>query len=388
MRRVTTPLDALPLNLLRARTSSKWMRYPDEVLPLFVAETDFPLAEVIERALLDAVRRGDTGYAPPGDSRIPMAFAGFAARRFGWRVDPSRVRTTCDVMMGVAELLRAVTEPGDRVVITPPVYPPFFGVHEESRTVPETVPLIRSEEGWLLDLDGIERAFAAGARAILLCNPHNPTGTVHDAATLAELARIAQRHGAWVISDEIHSPLTLPGAAFTPFLAAAPEAAEVGFALTSASKAFNLAGLKCALIVTAADGPTRLVRRIPDEVEWRTSILGLIAGEAAMTAGDEWLDALLARLDANRTLLADLLAEHAPGARYLPPQAGFLAWVDLAADGWGDDPALRILKEARVALNPGPSFGEQGRGFARINIGTGPEILTEALRRIGGVRAS
>ncbi|WP_396652841.1 MalY/PatB family protein [Microbacterium sp. Marseille-Q6965] len=385
---MTTPLDALPLHVLRTRTSSKWMRYPDDVLPLFVAETDFALAEPVERVLLDAVRRGDTGYAPPGDSRIPMAFAGFAARRFGWQVDPARVRTTCDVMMGVAELLRAVTAPGDRVVITPPVYPPFFDVHDESRTVAESVPLLRSDEGWTLDLAGIDRAFAGGARAILLCNPHNPTGTVHDAGTLAELARIAQRHGAWVISDEIHAPLTLPGATFTPFLTAAPEAAEVGFALTSASKAFNLAGLKCAFIVTAADEPARIVRRIPDEVEWRTSILGLIAGEAALSLGDAWLDALLARLDTNRHLLSDLLAEHAPGALYRPPQAGFLAWVDFTALGWGEDPAALILKAARVALNPGPSFGEPGRGFARINIGTGPEILSEALRRIGALRAS
>lgn len=384
---MTTPLDALPLDRLRTRTSSKWTRYPSDVLPLFVAETDFALAEPIEDALLAAVRRGDTGYAPPRDPRVPEAFAGFAARRFGWQVDPARVRTTCDVMMGVAEVLRAVTEPGDRVIVTPPVYPPFFDVHAESGTIAERVPLLRDDAGWHLDLDGIERAFATGARAILLCNPHNPTGTVHDRDVLAELARIAQRHGGWVISDEIHFPLTLPGATFTPFLTAAPEAAEVGIALTSASKAFNLAGLKCALMVTAAEGPNKVVWGIPDEVEWRTSILGVIAGEAALAHGDAWLDALLARLDANRHLLTELLAEHAPGARYLPPEAGFLAWVDFAPLEWGVDPAARILKEARVALNPGPSFGEPGHGYARINIGTGPEILTEALERIGTLSA-
>lgn len=385
LERVTTPLDALPLDALRTRTSSKWTRYPDDVLPLFVAETDFPLAAPIEQALADAVRRGDTGYAPPEDPRIPDAFAGFARRRFGWHVDPDRVRTTCDVMMGVAELLRAVTSPGDRVVVTPPVYPPFFDVHAESGTIAEAVPLVRDGEAWRLDLEGIERAFAAGARAIVLCNPHNPTGTVHAAETLAELARIAHRHGAWVISDEIHAPLTLPGARFTPFLTSAPEAAEIGFALTSASKAFNLAGLKCAFIVTAADEPARIVRAIPDEVEWRTSILGVIAGQAAMTACDDWLDALLARLDANRSLLADLLREHVPGTRYAPPEAGFLAWVDFSALGWDDNPAQRILREARVALNPGPSFGEPGRGFARINFGTGPEILSDAVTRIGAL---
>lgn len=381
----TTPLEALPIEQLRRRGSTKWARYPEDVLPLFVAETDFPLAPAIATALTAAVERGDTGYTP-SRTRLPDAFAGFAERRFGWSPDPARVRTTCDVMMGVAELLRAVTEPGDRVVVTPPVYPPFFSVAaEEARTHVDRVPLIRGEDGWSLDLEAVEHAFAGGAKAMLLCNPHNPTGTVHPRETLAELARIAQRHGAWILSDEIHAPLTMPGATFTPFLAAAPEAAEVGFALTSASKAFNLAGLKCAVIITASDRASRVVTGLPAEVEWRTSLFGVFAGIAAFEEGDAWLDALLARLDLNRFLLRDLLAEHVPGARYLPGDAGYLGWVDLTALGWGDNPAQRILRGARVALHHGPLFGEEGRGHVRINYGTGPEILTEAVARIGGL---
>lgn len=381
-----TPLDALPLEQLRTRTSAKWALYPEDVLPLFVAEMDFPLAPAVTEALRAAVERGDTGYSAHGNG-IAEAFAGFASRRLGWTVDPARIRTTCDVMMGAAELLRAVAAPGDPVVVTPPVYPPFIAVHEESRTEVVRVPLRPTGEAWELDLEAIDAAFAAGAEAMLLCNPHNPTGTVHSRETLAELARIAERRGAWIISDEIHWPLTRPGVTFTPFLDAAPEAAEVGFALTSASKAFNLAGLKCAQIVTAAREPARIVRALPDEVEWRTSIFGAIAGRAAFESGDAWLDALLARLDLNRALLVELLAEHVPGARYAPGDAGFLAWVDFGALGWGDEPSARILKEARVALNPGRSFGDEGRGYARINFGTGPEILTEAVERIGGMIA-
>ncbi|WP_324011599.1 MULTISPECIES: MalY/PatB family protein [unclassified Microbacterium] len=384
---MTTPLDALPLETLRTRTSTKWATYPADVLPLFVAETDFPLAPAISQALSAAVERGDTGYVPPR-TRYPEAFAGFASRRYGWEVDPARVRTTCDVMMGVAEAIRAVAGPGEGVIVTPPVYPPFFAVHEESATEAIRVPLVRTDAGWQLDLDGIDAAFAAGAKAILLCNPHNPTGTVHAREALAELAEIAARHGAWVISDEIHAPLVLPGAEYTPFLAASETAAEVGIALTSASKAFNLAGLKCAHFVTASDAAHAVVSRIPMEVEWRTGLFGILAGIAAFEDGDGWLDALIARLDANRALLADLLAEHVPGARYLPGDAGFLAWVDLGALGWGDDPSRRILKDAKVALNPGPSFGAEGAGFARINYGTGPEILEAAIRRIGALIAS
>ncbi|WP_232527826.1 MalY/PatB family protein [Microbacterium suaedae] len=379
---MTTPLDALPLDTLRQRSSTKWATHPHDVLPLFVAETDFALAEPIERALAEALRIGDTGYVPP-KTRYPEAFAGFAARRWGWQVDPARVRTTCDVMMGVAELIRATAQPGEKVVITSPVYPPFFDVHDESRTQAVDVPLLRDDAGWSLDLDGIDRAFADGAVAILLCNPHNPTGTTHSRESLAELARIAERHGAVVISDEIHAPLAMPGATFTPFLTASPEAEQVGVSVQSASKAFNLAGLKCAHMVTASDRMTKIVQDIPMEVEWRTGLFGIKAGIAAFEEGDAWLEALVARLASNQTLLVDLLAEHVPGAVYQPGDAGFLAWVDLNPLGWGDAPAERILDEARVALVPGLAFGQAGVGFARINYGTGPEILTEAIERIG-----
>lgn len=382
---MTTPLDALDLTTLRRRTSTKWATYPADVLPLFVAETDFPLAEPITRVLTTAIEIGDTGYVPP-KTAYPEAFAGFASRRWGWNVDPARVRTTCDVMMGVAELLRAIAEPGEKIVITSPVYPPFFDVHDESKTEYVDVPLQRDGDEWTLDLDGIDRAFADGAVAIILCNPHNPTGTAHAPEALAELARIAERRGATVISDEIHAPMEIPGRrGFTPFLTVSEEAAEVGIAVQSASKTFNLAGLKCAHVISASDRMAGVVRRIPMEVEWRSGLFGIKAGIAAYNEGEPWLDALLARLASNQTLFVDLLAEHVPGAAYLPGDAGFLAWVDLTALGWGDDPAERILAEARVALNPGTAFGVPGAGHARVNFGTGPEILTQAVRRIGAL---
>lgn len=380
-----TPLDALPLHTLRRRSSTKWRTYPEDVLPLFVAETDFPLAEPIRAALAEAVEIGDTGYTPQ-DPGLRHAYVGFARRRFGWEVDPTRVGWTGDVMMGVVELLRATIAVGDRVVITPPVYPPFFFCIEEAGGVPEEVPLRDTDDGWLLDLAGIETALAGGARAVLLCNPHNPTGTAHARDSLAALAEIAARHGAVVISDEIHAPLTRPGGGFTPFLAASPIAAEIGYAVTSASKAFNLAGLKCALLLTAADATTAVVRSLPREVEWRTGLFGAIAAVAAFDeASDAWLDALLARLDANRILLAELVAEHLPLARFAVPDAGFLAWLDLSAYGWGDDPARKIVTEARVALHHGPEFGTGGAGHVRVNFGCAPEILRDAITRIGAL---
>lgn len=381
------PLEALPLHALRQRSSSKWRTYPDDVLPLFVAETDFALAPPIQRALADAVERGDTGYTPP-DPGLRRAYTAYAQRRFGWTVDPQRVRSTGDVMMGVVELLRATTSPGDGVVIAPPVYPPFWMCIDEAGAVAVEVPLVDTGDAWRLDLAGIDAALAAGARAVLLCNPHNPTGTAHSADDLAALADIARRHGAAVISDEIHAPLAHPGAEFTPFLAASTVAAEVGYAVVSASKAYNLAGLKCALMVTADDRTTEIVRGLSPEVEWRTGLFGAIAAIAAFDEqSDEWLDRLRLTLDGNRRLLADLLATHLPRARYRMPDAGYLAWVDLSDYEWGDDPAVHIRRGAKVALHHGPLFGAAGAGHVRVNFGCDPEVLTEAIARVGALVA-
>ncbi|MGH3689163.1 MAG: MalY/PatB family protein [Microbacterium sp.] len=375
-------VKALPLAQLRERSSEKWREYPADVLPLFVAETDFPLAPAISGALQRAVEIGDTGYVA---SRTPLAqsFAAFAARRYGWEPDPERMRSTADVSMGIVEILRRVTQPGERVVVTPPVYPPFFDLVAEAGAEVERVPLLDTGTGWQLDLDGIRAAFDDGATAILLCNPHNPTGTVHDRESLSALAELADEFGVAVVSDEIHAPLAQPGTGFTPFLAVSDAAQRVGYAIVSASKAFNLAGLKCALMVTADDETTAVLRGLPVEVEWRTGQFGLLAAVAAFSEeSDPWLDGLLRTLDENRVLLEDLLAARLPGARYRLPDAGYLAWIDLSALEWGENPARRILKDARVALHFGPAFGAEGAGHVRLNFGTSPEILTEAIERI------
>jgi cystathionine beta-lyase len=383
-----TPLPTVPIDQLRQRSSTKWRTYPDDVIPLFVAETDFVPPPTVSATLARAVELGDTGYTPP-DPGVARAYAGFAQRRFGWTVDPARIRTTCDVMMGVVEILRSVTSPGDRVIVTPPVYPPFFDCVPEAGAVVERVPLLDTGSAWELDLRGIEAAFRGGARAILLCNPHNPTGTPHTRQSLTELAELAARFDAVVVSDEIHAPLTYTRGAFTPFLDASPVAARVGYAVVSASKAFNLAGLKCALMVTADDETTAVVRGLPAEVEWRTGLFGALAAVAAFSPeSDPWLDGQLAALDANRRLLAELLAEHVPEARYRVPDAGFLAWVDLSELGWGDNPAVKVLREAKVALHLGPHFGVEGEGHVRINFGCSPDLLREAIARIGALARS
>ncbi|MCW4384663.1 aminotransferase class I/II-fold pyridoxal phosphate-dependent enzyme [Salinibacterium sp. SYSU T00001] len=372
---------AQTLDELRTRTSVKWRSYPADVLPLFVAEHDFPLAEPVADALHACIRRSDTGYSS-GGPELPEAFAGFALSRWGWQVDPAHVRSTADVSMGIVECLRGLIEPGDRVVITPPVYPPFFELVREAGGVVAEAPLLEDAEGWHLDLTAIEDAFAAGAKAMVLCNPHNPLGHPHDRSELEALAAIAERHGATVVSDEIHAPLTHRDARFVPFLTVSEAAREHGISITSASKAFNLAGLKCAVMVTASPRMRAIIEGMYQEVFWRTSHLGVHASIAAFQHGSEWLDGLLASLEENRALLSRLIHQKLPGVGFREPRASYLAWLDVRRLQLGDEPARHLLTRARVALGAGRDFGVQGTGFVRLNFGCSPEVLTDAVDRI------
>ena len=250
-------LPVAPLDVLRRRRSAKWQVFPDDVLPLPVAEHDFDLAPPVADALRAAVDRSDTGYAVAAPV-LGEALAGFAARRWSWEVDPAAVSPVADVGVGAVELLRVLTRPGDRVLISPPVYPPFFTwVPEAGRQLVE-VPLARTDAGYRLDLAALERAFAQHPAAYVLCSPHNPVGRVHSPDELAALVELARRYDVVLVSDEIHAPLVLPGATFTPLLTV-PGAADVAVSLVSASKAFNLAGLKCAAAVTASPRMRQLV---------------------------------------------------------------------------------------------------------------------------------
>lgn len=376
-----------PLDLLRTRTSAKWRSYDPDVLPLPVAEMDYPLAEPIAEALHAAVRRSDTGYNA-GSRPVAEAFAEFAAARLGWEPDPARAACTADVSMGIVEVLRQVIRPGEGVVVNPPIYPPFFDLVTEAGGRVVEVPLAGGiDEGWSLDVSGIEAAFAGGARAMVLCNPHNPVGLVPSRPQLAELAAIAARFGVTIVSDEVHGPLSQPDSPYTPFLTVSDAAREHGITVTGATKAFNLAGLKAALILTASERGDAVRTAFPYEVEWRMSQFGSIASVAAFRHGRRWLDGVLASIDDNRRLLADLLADQLPEVRYRMPQATYLAWLDLSALGWGDDPAKVALERARVALANGPMFGaEAGRGHARLNLACSPEVLSEAITRIADAR--
>lgn len=381
----------------------KWSAHPPDVLPLWVAEMDVRLAAPIAVALKDAIDAGDTGY-PGHDSAAAYAEAlsAFAVQRWAWRgLDVDRTAIVPDVMLGVVEALRLVTDPGDVVIVSPPVYAPFYAfITHDGRRVMEA-PL---DAVGRLDLDTLQAAFsrarAAGGRpAYLLSNPHNPTGTVHTADELQTVAALAEQYGVRVIADEVHAPLVLPGARFTPYLSV--PGGEDAFALMSASKGWNLAGLKAALLI-AGPGAEADLRRLPEEVSHGPSHLGILAHTVAFDQGGGWLDALLAGLDANRRLLGDLLTEHLPAVGYLPPEGTYLAWLDCRAlgieeteadVGAGSDElpvvsemsgaALMFLNRAKVALSSGHVFGTGGAGHVRLNFATSAAVLTEAVERMG-----
>lgn len=386
--RTVAPFD-VPLSELRKRTSEKWRRYPPDVLPMFVAEMDVVPPEPVIRAVHDALTSGDTGYE--GDNGYAEAFAFFADERWGWAIDPAAARLVPDVMQGVVHVLALLTEPGDAVVITPPVYPPFraFVEHAGRRIV--TAPLTGAGR---LDLSTLDRAFGqakAGGRraAFLLCQPHNPTGVLHTADELVALGELAADWRVRVVADEIHAALVPPRPdgtrpVFTPTTTVIPDA----IALHSASKPFNLAGLKAAV---AVPGPAATeLALLPDLASGGVSHVASIAHQASFRHGGPWLDGLLDALAGNVDLVGRLLGSRLPTVRWIPPAATYLGWLDFRQAGIpdGTTPADFVLDEARVALVDGRTFGAEGTGFARINLAASRPLLAEAVERIAAVLTS
>ncbi|MGB8390053.1 MAG: MalY/PatB family protein [Mycobacterium sp.] len=388
------PLEELTLPQLRLRTSMKWRAHPADVLPLWVAEMDVMLAPTVADALRTAIDNGDTGY--PFGTAFAEAVSQFASQRWQWHdLEVSRTAIVPDVMLGVVETLRLVTDRGDAVIVNPPVYAPFYAfVSHDGRRLLEA-PL---DVNGRIDLDALEEAFTrarawGGKVAYLLCNPHNPTGSVHTVDELRGVADLARRLGVRVVSDEIHAPVILSGSRFTPYLTV--PGAENAFALTSGSKAWNLSGLKAALAIAGPEAAADL-HRMPEEVSHGPSHLGVIAHAEAFRTGGEWLDTLLEDLDQNRTLLGDLVAEQLPGVKYQRPQGTYLAWLDCRELGFDEEaaeglpvvadlsgPARWFLDHARVALSSGHVFGTGGAGHVRLNFATSQAILVEAVSRMG-----
>lgn len=372
-------LDA-DLARLRSLSGVKWSFYPDDVLAAWVADMDLPPAPVCVEAVRALLDRGDLGYNFAAASRIPEVFAQRQERKFGWTPAPERARLFCDVLQAVEFALWAHTKPGDGVVLFTPVYQPFY--HAVDAVECRTVDVALDGPEWPLDAARLEAAIDPTTRVVLLCHPHNPMGRSFDRGELSAVAEVAQRHDLLVISDEIWGDLTYPPARHIPFASVSAEAASRTVTVTAASKAFNLAGMCCAVGHLGHDGVADAVKALPDHVLGAVSSPGAEATLAAWTLGDEWLEATRAHLLANRDHLAQRVARELPEVGLAVPEATYLAWLDFSALGLGDDPAGVLLEKARVALSGGSQFGAAGAGFARLNFATSRELLDEIVDRI------
>jgi cystathionine beta-lyase len=374
-------INALSLEELQTHRSEKWREFPKDVLPLPVAEMDFPIAGPIRELLLEMVAHSDLGYLGP-IPEMGEAFAKFSWQKWGWGVDPQQVRIATDVGVGVVELLRLFTNPGDRVLLNSPIYHNFYTWIIETHLAKVDVPFAETDSGWILDMASIENEYRSGIKVHMLCNPHNPLGRVYSREELLQLALLAEKYGVIIISDEIHAPITYPEAEFVPFLSLGPVAESVGVVVTAASKAWNIAGLKCAIVLTQNKLINDQLKELPSAMHYRASILGAFATARAFEQGNEWLDSVMKTLDFNRYFLQDLLRKKLPEVKYRVPDSSYLAWLDFSALGLGDNPAATLLERGRVAFNAGHAFGPQTGQFVRLNFATSRSVLTEAVDRI------
>ncbi|WP_457205588.1 MalY/PatB family protein [Nocardioides sp. P5_C9_2] len=362
----------------------KWGTVEPDVIPAWVAEMDYAPAEVVTDALHAAIDAGQTGYPRfETGGELGRAYAAWAGRQFDHRVEPDHVIPVVDVTAGVRLALDTLSDPGP-MVMPVPAYSPQLDIAAITGRERRDLVVDADDDRAGIDLDRLDRLLADGARTLLLTQPHNPWGRVFRRAELEGIRDVVTAHGARVISDEIHAPLVLPGAEHVPYLSL-PGTADHAVAVVASSKAFNTAGLKCAQVVTGDEATRDRLFSVPMARNDSWSTLGVVGAVAAYTHGDPWLAALRERLDEQRTLLAELLAEHLPLARMRPLEATYLAWLDLRAyappgrDDW--DAAAAILEKGRVKVSPGHDYHPGTGGHVRLNIATSPARLTEIVHR-------
>jgi cysteine-S-conjugate beta-lyase len=367
----------------RASDSNKWRKFPADVLPFWVADMDFPSPPAVVRALRERVEHGFFGYLVERND-LPEVVAERVAKRYGWRVSPEAVVTLPGVIAGFNQALRALTSPGDGLLIQTPVYPPILrsaGNHGLRR---DEAALGRGADGrYTVDLDAFAAAFHERTRVFLLCNPHNPVGRLFGRAELEGMAAACLRRDAFIVADEIHCDLLLDGRAHVPMASVAPEVEQRTITLMAPSKTFNLPGLKCAVgIIPNAALRERFLAAATDLVP-KIGVLGYTGALAAYREGDDWLDALLHYLTDNRDFLVRQVRTTLPGVAVAPGEATYLAWLDCRASPIaGHDPHTFFLERAKVALNDGVAFGPGGAGFVRMNFGCPRPLLAEGLERM------
>lgn len=359
------------IDTLRTRGTRKWTVYGDDVIPMFIAESDFPTAPAVKDAIVQACEREMFGYTPaPHAHRLGEAVSDFYAARYGWRPEPARIFPVADVVRGVLLAIQHFTQ--GPVIVPVPAYFPFLNIADAAGR--ERIDVANT-----LNLEEIEQAFKQGAGSIIVTNPYNPGGWVFSEAELDAVCEVARKYGGRVIVDEIHAPLVFDG----QHVCAAANNPDVCITVTATSKAWNVAGLKCAQMIFSNDEDVATWERINPVAKDGVGTLGITAAEACYDLGREFLDEEVAQLKANRDWLVTHLPEAVPGIKFEVPAATYLMFLDFSDTKLDDPrPAAWLLKHAKVAMNEGVDFGPGGEHKARMNFATSPEILQQAVERI------
>ena len=364
---------------LRARRGAKWTRYGPDVLAAWVADMDFDPPTVVTDTMRALIDDNDLGYNLGLATELPEAYADWQERHHGWRPDETLIRPFTGTLHALETALWHRSAPGDGVVVLTPIYYPFLHAIADSRRRLVDVPL--DPVGWRLDPERLAAAIDPTTRMILFCQPHNPVGRVFDADEIAAVADVAERHDLLVVTDEIWGDLTL-GTPHRPLASADERLHGRLVTIGSVSKAFNLAGLRCGVAHIDDDRLNDAMATMPGHLLGASATTSTAGTLAAWRSGDEWLAAVRAELVARRDQLAARLSADLPEVAMTIPEATYFGWLDFRATGLGDDPAKRLLTDAKVALSSGLPFGEQGAGFARINFATSAEILDDIIDRI------
>ncbi len=353
------------------------------IIPMWVADMDFKSPAGIIGALVERSEHGIFGYTRAGDS-YKSAVIGWMKRRHGWDIDEEWITTTPGIVTALGIAIRAFSEPGDKIVIQPPVYHPFKKMITVNKRVPVENRLICKDGKYSMDFDGLEGILRDGASMVVLCSPHNPVGRVWRKEELKQFADLCLEYDTLIISDEIHSDLLMPGYEHTVIAGMSDETAEKTVTFTAASKTFNLAGLACSNVLISNEEIRMAFRKEIERLSiGMPNIFGLVATEAGYTKGEKWLEELCLYIKANYDFLKGFLEKKLPEIEAAPLEGTYLAWLDFNHFSVSDEMLTDILiKEAGVWLDNGPQFGKGGEGFQRLNIACPLEILEKALYRI------
>lgn len=373
----------IPLDRLRDKRGMKWSRYGDDVIGAWVADMDFPVAPAIQDAIDDIQAGNEFGYpADDAGATVREAFADWMKREHRWRIDPDDTLLLGDVLQAMHAAILRFSEPGDGLVVQTPIYPPFLGAVKANNRRLDENPLLRDTNGYGIDFDRLRAVIDNRTKMLLLCNPHNPTGRAFSRKELKKLAEIVLEHDLIVVSDEIHMDLVYPDLKHIPFASLGPEIAARTITLSSASKSFNIAGLRCAVAHFGAPELRRAFSKINLRLFGTPSIVGMVATRAAWRDGKQWLSLVREQLDENRQRVEIFLSANLPEIGFHMPEATYLAWLDCTALELDERPQEFFLKQAKVGLNPGSDFSPASDKFVRLNFATPPAVLNEILNRM------